>query len=180
MDEEDINMLKNLVASDDKEKENEVKNNYPTVREHKYPPLTPVKRERMPEAGIEETRKMTGGGKKDTHTFVKIDGHLSISNDLIDGKRDIKAIAATIALLSRAEKIRTKAIIRLEDELNKLSVKINDIEERMTVEGHTLTGTDYEYMEDISAGEDTEDLSFSDELGDLRQELETLKREINS
>jgi len=175
MDESDIERLKNLVEGDTDTK----KDAFPTVREHKYPPVKPIKKERIEESIVTPSRMDIGGGKKDTHTFVKLDGHISIANDLIDSKRDIKGIAATIALLSRAEKIRTKAIVRLEDELNKLSVKINDIENKMTVEGYSLMPSEYSITDDVSV-DNMEESSFSDELGDLRNELDNLKRDIGT
>ncbi|MCK5476846.1 MAG: hypothetical protein KAI55_02915 [Candidatus Aenigmarchaeota archaeon] len=168
IDDGDIDRLKNLVEFDDKESDD--KEMFPSVREHKYPPA----RERISEPIVSTTRQQTGGGDKNTHTFVKVDGHLSIVNDLIEGKRDIKAIATTIALLSRAEKIKTQAVIRLEEELNKMIIKIHDIEEKMTIEGHSFVEPNYESEEIVSATTAVEEPSFSDELERLKKDLETM------
>ena len=173
MDEGDIERLRNLVEND-----NDAIDKFPSVREGKYPPVKPLKKEKIKVPIVNSLRTDIGGGKKDTHTFVKIDGHVSITNDLIDSKRDIKAIGATISLLSRAEKIRTKAIVRLEDELNKLSVKVKDIEDKMIVEGYSLLPSEYSIEDDDISEENIDENSFSNELGDLRNELNELKKDI--
>ena len=47
----------------------------------------------------------------------------------------------------------------------------------MTVEGYSLMPLEYSIDEDVSV-EDTEEISFSDDLSDLRNELDNLKRDI--
>ena len=146
LDKEDIDKLRSLVSEEKEEFLPEKK--LPSVRERKYPPVYQKQVVEKKPKPVERKIK-----NKDSSTFLKIDEHIAIANDLVKGKIDIKQIAATISLLSKAEKIRTEAIVKLEDALNKLVMKLNDIKHKMSVDGYVLIEEDYnfDYNEPIAS-----------------------------
>ncbi len=104
----------------------------------------------------------------DTTLFVKIDDHELVSNELSKSRMDIKAMANTIELLGKAEKLKAEAVARMEENLNLLDAKIKDIEPRLQApEGLTED-------ERAHSGIDT----YSDSLSDLKTELARIKTEL--
>ncbi len=104
----------------------------------------------------------------DTTLFVKIDDHELVSNELSKSRMDIKAMANTIELLGKAEKLKAEAVARMEENLDLLDAKIKDIEPRLQApEG--LSGG-----ESVPSGTNT----YSDSLSDLKTELSRIKTEL--
>lgn len=101
----------------------------------------------------------------DTTLFVKIDDHELVSNELSKSKMDIKAMANTIELLGKAEKLKAEAVARMEENLDLLDAKIKDIEPRLQApEGLSVD-------EKVPSGTNT----YSDSLSDLKTELARIK-----
>ncbi|MCK5233822.1 MAG: hypothetical protein KAJ91_03310 [Candidatus Aenigmarchaeota archaeon] len=104
----------------------------------------------------------------DTTLFVKIDDHELVSNELSKSRLDIKAMANTIELLGKAEKLKAEAVARMEENLNILDAKIKDIEPRLQA------------PEGLSRGERAPSgtNAYSDSLSDLKTELSRIKTEL--
>lgn len=103
--------------------------------------------------------------KVDTELFVKIDEHTEVANELINIKKDIKAIIETISLLSKAEKLKEDAITKMEDNLKKLNGKLQNVERRL--------------MEPEGISVPEEGLIRKEKLTDLHSDLESLKSELS-
>lgn len=104
----------------------------------------------------------------DTTLFVKIDDHEFVSNELSKSRMDIKAMANTIELLGKAEKLKAEAVARMEENLDLLDAKIQDIEPRLQA------------PEGLSRGERAPSgtNAYSDSLSDLKTELSRIKTEL--
>ncbi len=104
----------------------------------------------------------------DTTLFVKIDEHELVSNELSKSRMDIKAMANTIELLGKAEKLKAEAVARMEENLDLLDAKIKDIEPRLQA------------PEGLSGGESAPSgtNAYSDSLSDLKTELSRIKTEL--
>lgn len=104
----------------------------------------------------------------DTTLFVKIDDHELVSNELSKSRMDIKAMANTIELLGKAEKLKAEAVARMEENLDLLDAKIKDIEPRLQA------------PEGLSGGESAPSgtTMYSDSLSDLKTELSRIKTEL--
>ena len=68
---------------------------------------------------------------KDNQLFVKIEEHDQIADSLTEAKKDIKAIADTIELLARAEKLKADAIERMEHHIDSFESMLHGIESRI-------------------------------------------------
>ncbi|VVB59297.1 Uncharacterised protein [uncultured archaeon] len=103
----------------------------------------------------------------DTELFVKVEEHAAIGAKLSESKGDMKVIADTISLLAKAEKLKSEAISRMESALNKIDADIEEIESKLAApEGLHAPEID------LSTG------VVSDDLIDLRSELNSLKDEL--
>ncbi len=103
----------------------------------------------------------------DTELFVKVEEHAAIGAKLSESKGDMKVIADTISLLAKAEKLKSEAISRMETALDKIDADIEEIEAKLAVpEGLHAPEIN------VSTG------IVSDDLIDLRSELDSLKSEL--
>ncbi len=103
----------------------------------------------------------------DTELFVKIEEHAEIGSKLAESKGDMKTIADIISLLAKAEKLKSEAISRMEHALDKLDVDIEGLEQK-------LVPPEGLHIPEITAVQNF----VSDDLIDLRSELDSLKDEL--
>ena len=99
----------------------------------------------------------------ETELFVKVEEHAAIGRKLSETKGDMKIIADTVSLLAKAEKLKTEAITRMETALDKIDAEIEEIEVK-------LIAPEGLHVPEINGP--------SDDLIDLRSELDSLKTEL--
>ena len=106
----------------------------------------------------------------DTELFVKVEEHAAIGEKLIEAKSDMKVIADTISLLAKAEKLKTEAISRMDTAIGKIDSDIEAVESKL-VAPEGLNAPEIEMG--MGSG------FVSDNLLDLRSELDALKSELS-
>lgn len=116
---------------------------------------------------VQKQKSAPAPSSVDTELFVKIEEHAAIGSKLAESKGDMKSIADIISLLAKAEKLKSDAIARMEQALDKLDSDMEELEQKLVP------------PEGLNVPEITSSDDFgSDNLIDLRSELDSLKNEL--
>lgn len=128
------------------------------------------KRIDLSDVDVERLRGVVGIGEqkpapeipvREAELFVKIDEHRAVAEDLINAKKDIKAITDTLDLLAKSEQLKEEVIQKLENSLNVLDKKLENIELKLTPPQRIAS-----------------EVAVPTEIADLHEELEALKNHL--
>ena len=169
--ESEINRLREVVGFTSLSKEDQIA---------KIPEITDEgvkKSQDTPDSSLSEPEEVPGKKEDadspapkthDMDLFVKIDEHSAVASELLNAKKDIKSVVDTISLLAKAEKLKAEAIEGMEESLNKLDTKLENVESKLIAPGEMA----------IPGLEDFE-MDLDDNLSHLHTELESLKAELS-
>ena len=106
--------------------------------------------------------------KEGSALFVKIDRHVEITDEIVGTRSEMKNMLDTISLLSKAEKLKTEAVEKIEKRLNLFDEKLNKIDSNL-VAPKEFSSPSVVPIESKDQG-----------LESLQSEITRLKQELNN
>ncbi|MEA2003688.1 MAG: hypothetical protein U9O53_01875 [archaeon] len=106
--------------------------------------------------------------KESSALFVKIDRHVEITDEIIGTRSEMKNMLDTISLLSKAEKLKSEAVGKIEKRLNLFDEKLNKIDSNL-VAPKEFSSPSVVPIESKDQG-----------LESLQSEITRLKQELNN
>ena len=159
---EDVRKLKDAIGLADLPDEN-----VPVPQPVEYEEFQPLEQDPEPieEIRIPQPTVHIAPETSDKQLFVKINNHTDIAAELIETKKDIRATAETISLLTKAEKLKKEAIEKLEGNLLELDKKLMEIDSKLVAPHGMMESTQGTTQHEMDL------MNLDSKLESLRSEL---------